>query len=127
MNEPITLTIPADPQMLLVARMALSGYCCQLGADVETLDDVRTLSDEACYCLMHQPCGVSRLIITASPDGARARIRFEAELCPAPPCASPHDPEIARAILASLAADVAMQQEKGAIRAIDVTMHLAPL
>ena len=49
MNDEILLTIPARQSMLLVARMALSGFCAQCGADVDTLDDVRTACDAVSY------------------------------------------------------------------------------
>ncbi len=128
MNDEIRLTIPARPHMLLVARMALSGYICQCGADMDSVEDIRTLSDEACFCLMKQATPAETLTITAARDGAVAHIRFEA-LCGCGPCREepPHDVEIARGILSTLASDVEIFHEKGTVCAIALAMHVGPL
>lgn len=128
MNDEIRLVLPAKETMLLVARMALAGYCCQYGADMDTLDDIRTLSDEACYCLMHQPKPADMLSISAGMEGKLVKIRFEARRQRT--LASndaPHDPEIAHGILSSLASDVQLSHDKGDMHAIEVAVHLGPL
>ena len=128
MRDGITLTIPAKPEMMLVVRMALAGYCGQCGADIDTLDDIRTLSDEACYFLMHQSLTAKHLSIAASKDGNLANIRFEAvydeHMKRRTP---PHDPEIAYGILGTLAAGIRMDTNDGAMNAIEVDVHLGPI
>lgn len=106
MNEEILLTLPAHQSMLLVARMALAGFCAQCGADVDTIDDVRTACDEACYCLMHQPREALKLRVRAGFDGEWISICFEAERGAAVGGAMAHDPEIARGILSLLVSEV---------------------
>ena len=116
MNDAIQLTIPAKPHMMLVARMTLAGYCSQCGADVDTLEDIRTLCDESCYC------------ITASREAEKVRIRFEAVKDAANArCKRLHDPEIARGILGTLAADVELKHDQGDMYAIEVAVYLGPL
>ena len=128
MNDEIRLVLPAKEQMLLVARMALAGYCCQYGADMDTLDDIRTLSDEACYCLMHQPQPADTISISAGMEGQLVKIRFEARRTrKIVPSQTPHDPEIAHGILSSLASDVQLRHDKGDMHAIEVAVHLGPL
>lgn len=128
MNDEIRLIVPAQENMLLVARMALAGYCCQYGADVDTLDDVRTLSDEACYALLHQPQPVEMLSISAGMEGDFVKIRFEAKRAHKVVLQkNPHDPEIAHGILSSLASDVQLRHDKGEMHAIEVAVNLKPL
>lgn len=129
MNDEIRLTVPAKPQMMLVVRMALAGFCSQCGADVDTLDDVRMLADEACYCLMHQSRPVKTLLVTATiMDEQRAHIRFEGrpDLQKTQQDQQP-DLDIARGILNSLASDVQLAHDKGDMCAIEVDVHLGPL
>lgn len=128
MSEEIRLVIPAKSEMLLVARMALAGFCSQLGADVDTLDDVRTLSDEACYCLMHQTHEAKAIIITAVVTENKATIRFEAKQdLKVISVEARHDMEIARGILGTLASDVKLQQNKEQMVTIEVSVHLKPV
>lgn len=128
MRDGIMLTIPAKPEMMLVIRMALAGYCSQCGADIDTLDDIRTLSDEACYFLMHQSMKAKSLSIAASKDGNLASIRFEAvydEYAKGP--VHPHDPEIACGILSTLASDIRMNTDDRAMNIIEVDVNLGPI
>lgn len=128
MRDTIMLTIPAKPEMMLVIRMALAGYCSQCGADIDTLDDIRTLSDEACYFLMHQSLKATKLSIAASKAGNLASIRFEAEFDEhAKGPMYPHDPEIACGILGTLAADIRMNTKDRAMNVIEVDVHLGPI
>lgn len=128
MNDEIRLVLPAKESMLLVARMTLAGYACQYGADMDTLDDIRTLSDEACYCLLHQPQPAEMLSISAGMEKQQMKIRFEAKRTrKLIPTDSPHDPEIAHGILSSLASDVQLCHNKGDMHAIEVAVHLGPL
>lgn len=125
MRDEFRLVIPASEPMLLVARMALAGLCSQYGADADTLDDIRTLSDEACYCLMHQGREADLLHIAARVEGSSAHIHFEAEHRQgAQPPAKRHDPEIARGILRTLATDVQIVNTMNMITAIDVEVNL---
>lgn len=128
MTDEIRLVIPAQEQMLLVARMTLAGYCCQYGADMDTLDDIRTLSDEACYALMHQPQPAETLMISAGMDGPMVKIRFEAKrTLTLRSSAQPHDPDIAQGILSSLASDVQLSHDKGEMHAIEVAVNLSAM
>lgn len=128
MPDKIKLSIPAKTEMLLTARMALAGFYSQYGADIDTLDDIRMLSDEACYCLMHQPIAAHVLCIEASAEGNSAIIRFGATFH-----ASDDEPfslhvsEIARGILKTLASDIRLCTEDSTKNTIEVDVHLGPL
>ena len=128
MLDGMKLMIPAKPEMMLVVRMALAGYCSQCGADIDTLDDIRTLSDEACYFLMHQTMEAKSLSIDASKDGCLASIRFEAAYDGHTNGRTPpHDPEIAYGILGTLATDIRVKTKDGTMNAIEVDVHLGPI
>jgi hypothetical protein len=128
MQDGFTLTIPAKSEMMLVVRMALAGYCSQCGADIDTLDDIRILSDEACYFLMHQSMKAKSLSVSTSKDGNLASIRFEAEYDEhTKERTLPHDPEVACGILSTLAADIRLDTNEGSMSAIEVDVHLGPL
>lgn len=124
MQDQIHLAIPATSQMLLVARMALTGFCCQYGADMDTLDDVRTLSDEACFCLMHQHKQAEALHIHAKMRGLCAHIRFAVSHGEGTAQQGLHDPEIARGILGTLCSSVSLLTDQGVMHAIEVEVNL---
>ncbi len=128
MNDEIRLILPAKDSMMLVVRMALAGYACQNGADVDTIDDIRTMSDEACYALMHQPRHAESISVSAGMEGALCKIRFETKrTLKIIPAEETHDPEIAHGILSSLASDVQVSHDKGDMHAIEVAVYLGPL
>ena len=120
MKDEFLLQIPAKQSMVLVARMALAGFLAQCGADVDTLEDVRTACDEACYYLIHQPRPARQIAVHAEYDGEWARIAFEAEREDGrAACESADDPEIARGILSLLVSDASLEADR-------VTLRLRP-
>ncbi len=44
----VSLSIPADPAFIRLARLVASGYAAQVGATVDEVDDLRTMVDELC-------------------------------------------------------------------------------
>ena len=57
----IMLSLPADKDYVLLARMVLSGLGMLAGMDVGLIDDLRTATNECCDCLLHQPMKAERL------------------------------------------------------------------
>ncbi len=129
MDDEIRLMIPAEARMILVARMALAGYCCQHGADVDTLEDIRMLVDEACYCLLRQSSLAASMTISAATHNDKTRIRFEVKRDPDRQngATQKQDTEIARCILDTLASNVRISQDEGEMYAIEIDVHLEPL
>lgn len=120
MKDEFLLQIPAKQSMVLVARMALAGFMAQCGADVGTLEDVRTACDEACYYLIHQPRPARQIAVHAEYDGEWAHIAFEVEREDGrAACESADDPEIARGILSLLVSDASLEADR-------VTLRLRP-
>ena len=48
----VTLTVPANPAAVRLARLVTTGVAAQLGATIADLDDVRTVVDELCSLLV---------------------------------------------------------------------------
>lgn len=70
------LTLPADKEFVLVARMALSGFGMLAGLDVDLLDDLRTITDECCDCLTHQMVLLQEIQIFATIKDQKLECRF---------------------------------------------------
>ena len=125
MNEEMCLQIPAKQSMMLVARMALSGLCAQFGADLDTLDDIRTACDEACYCLMHQGAGAESLSIRCMSEEPRMRICFTGQRKENEKSEDAGEVvEIARGVLESLVSAVEMRSNEKGLYEIEVLVHL---
>ena len=71
----IFLSLPADREFVLLARMAISGLGMLAGLDVDLIDDLRTATDECCDCLLHQPVKADRLELRARVDAGRLYCR----------------------------------------------------
>jgi hypothetical protein len=66
---PVSLTIPADPASIRLARLVVSGYAAQAGATVDEIDDLRTVVDELCSMLVAHATSVDDLTLRLSSDG----------------------------------------------------------
>ena len=117
MKDEFLLQFPAKQSMVLVARMALAGFMAQCGADVDTLEDVRTACDEACFFLMYQPRPARQITVRAEYDGEWARIAFDAERDEGRAALEGADDlEIARGILSLLVSDAALETDRVTLR-----------
>jgi anti-sigma regulatory factor (Ser/Thr protein kinase) len=50
--EEVTLTMPAQPQLLRVARLAAAGLAGRLGFNFDEIEDVKIAVDELCFALV---------------------------------------------------------------------------
>ncbi len=48
----VTLTVPAQPEFLRVARVTASGLASRLGFGIDDVDDLRLALDELCFALI---------------------------------------------------------------------------
>lgn len=83
-QQNVTLTVPAQPEFLRVARMTASGLASRLGFSIDDIDDLRLALDELCFALVGKgtsdgeltltyTIGTNELTITGSaPSGANA-------------------------------------------------------
>ena len=105
----VLLTMPADREFVLLARMVVSGLGMLAGLDVDLIDDLRTATDECCDCLLHQPVMANRLELRARVEGGRLYCCLNAVRSGGPSDLPVSDLEITRGVLETLMPDVSLQ------------------
>ncbi|NLV58132.1 MAG: hypothetical protein GXY67_05125 [Clostridiales bacterium] len=118
----IQLTLPADMEYALVARLALNGFGLLVGLDVDLLDDLRTVTNECCDCLLHQAVSLREITISAQLRENRLHCRFCAVRGDEPTREELQDMEITRCILESLLPDVELHCDKDGVCCIELSM-----
>ncbi|MDR0396084.1 MAG: hypothetical protein LBH66_02135 [Oscillospiraceae bacterium] len=126
----VELTIPARDDMLLIARMTLSGVCARCGFGLDMLEDARIAADEACYCLTHQRAAADALRMTCSWDRGRLAIAFESIRAenaddPVQTASLGEDAQseaLAKGILETLAASARLHSDERGVYAIHMEM-----
>lgn len=127
-GQEITLRVPGRAEYALVLRLALGGVALLKDLDAGTLDDLRSASDEAVDCLLHQGRQVNWLTLHVHDGGEKLTIRICAEFAPgeAPVPADEDETAISRAVLETLMPQVDMQTaDCGCVQAIALTMKKA--
>ncbi|HNW86380.1 MAG TPA: hypothetical protein PLP25_11560 [Candidatus Limiplasma sp.] len=105
----IMLSLPADKDFVLLARMAVSGLGMLAGLDVDLIDDLRTATDECCDCLLHQPVRADRLELRARVESGRLYCCLNAVRSGGASDLPQSDLEITRGVLETLMPDVSLQ------------------
>ncbi len=127
-RQEITLRVPGQREYALVLRLALGGVALLKDLDAGTLDDLRSASDEAVDCLLHQGREVSFLTLMAEDLGDRLTVRLCAEYADELP-PSPVDEDetaISRAVLETLVPQVDMETcPCGCVQVISLTLKKA--
>ncbi len=122
MDQAIQLTIPADMEHVLVARMALSGFGMLAGLEVDLIDDLRTSTDECCDCLLHQGIVVKEVQICAGVREGRLYCRFCAMRGDQYREESVQDKDITLGILETLLPDVHLHCDEDGVCCIEFSM-----
>ena len=73
-QQEITLRVPGKQEYALVLRLALGGVAILKDLDAGALDDLRSASDEAVDCLLHQGREVSWLTLHVMDGGDKLTI-----------------------------------------------------
>jgi hypothetical protein len=120
----IMLSLPADPEFVLLARMALCGLGMLGGLDVDLIDDVRTATNEVCDCLMHQKIKAERIEITAWLTEKRLHCRFKAIRTDEPLSGAQSDHEVSRCVLETLMPDVTLSSDVNGVGEINFSLPL---
>jgi len=105
----IMLSLPADREYVLLARMALSGLGMLAGMEVGLIDDLRSATDECCDCLLHQPVKAERLELRARIEDGRLYCCLNAVRSGGASDLPPGDMDITRGVLETLMPDVSLQ------------------
>lgn len=70
----MTLTIPAAPEHVRLARLLAGGLAAQCNFNVDEIEDVRIAVDEGCHALIGDRSGVGAITITCAQDEQVLRI-----------------------------------------------------
>ena len=126
-KQEITLRVPGKQEYALVLRLALGGVAILKDLDAGALDDLRSASDEAVDCLLHQGREVSWLTLHACDEGDELTVRICAEFTgEGEPSMDAEGMEISRAVLETLIPEVEMcARDCGCIDAISLTLKKA--
>ena len=118
----IMLSLPADKDYVLIARMVLSGLGMLAGMDVGLIDDLRTATNECCDCLLHQPMKAERLELRARICDGRLYCCLNAVRSGGPSDLPPSDLEITRGVLETLMPDVSLQSDACGVGSIGFSL-----
>lgn len=120
--KPMTLTVPAGQDWIMVLRLAASGVGAVYDLPVDVLEDLGAAVEESCELLLHQDYAAEQwtLQCEARPDGlhvtllARERSpRREQEAA---------DPDIARLIIQTLVKDVSLEGDGTGVHCVRMTL-----
>ena len=120
----VTLSLPADRDFVLLARMVLSGLGMLAGLDVDLIDDLRTATDECCDCLLHQPVRADRLELRARVDEGRLYCCLNAVRSGGESDLPVNDLEITRGVLETLMPDVSLECDACGVGSIGFSLPL---
>ena len=126
-QQEITLRVPGKREYALVLRLALGGVAMLKDLDAGALDDLRSASDEAVDCLLHQGRVVSWLTLHVMDGGDKLTIRICAEFSGEGSLTVDADEaEVSRTVLETLIPEVEMcAKDCGCIEAISLTLKKA--
>ena len=126
-QQEITLRVPGKREYALVLRLALGGVAILKDLDAGALDDLRSASDEALDCLLHQGREVEWLTLYVLDGGDTLTVRICAEYAQGGEFSADEDElEISRAVLETLIPQVEMRaKDCGCLEAISLTLKKA--
>jgi serine/threonine-protein kinase RsbW len=114
----VTLTMPAQPRFLRLARLAVADAGTRAGFTVEDVEDLRLAIDELCGPLMVGDGDITLTLISL--DG-----RVEIEGTGAEPPEPPAYPDIAEAIIDAVVEDHSIVNSNGT-RTFSATKQMTP-
>ncbi len=123
-KQEITLRVPGKKEYALMLRLALGGVAVLKDLDVGALDDLRSASDEAVDCLLHQGREVAYLNLYVMDEGDKLSVRICAEFAgKGEGGMDADDMEVSRAVLETLIPEVQLSaRDCGCLDAITLTL-----
>jgi len=121
----IRLSLPADREYVLLARMAVSGLGMLAGMEVGLIDDLRAATDECFDCLLHQPVKAERLELRARIEDGRLYCCLNAVRGGGASELPPGDLEITRGVLETLMPDVSLLCDACGVGSIGFSLPVA--
>ena len=126
-SDRVELTMPARESMLMLTRMPVAGVLANSSRDFDTLEDAQSAAAEACYCLLQQPVGYTRLSLCLVMDEGEMtlNVRGLEPTMQAQRLESMRKCEdVALCILQSMVDDVQIDAGDGVIRGFTLTRRL---
>jgi anti-sigma regulatory factor (Ser/Thr protein kinase) len=120
----LTLTVPADPDWMLVVRMALGGAGALMGLGIDLVDDLRTAADETCDFLLHQPRKVQCINIACSLKNEAVCTVFTCDFNSECQALGEVDLDVTRGILETLIPIVELEEDGACVRTVSLTLPL---
>ena len=124
LKREITLSLPAEQEFVLLARMALCGLGMLAGLDVGLIDDLRAATDEVCDCLLHQKRIAERIELKAWLTDTRMHCAFKAVHANEQFDGECSDHELSRCVLETLMPDVALINDDCGVGEISFSLPL---
>ena len=108
----IELSLPANRDMMLIARLATAGVVARAGLPLDALDDVKMAVEEACLFLMDRAAAPEDLRLTFDLRTGAIAVRIDGTGAPAAE-APEEELEVVRCILESLvrAVDIRLRED----------------
>lgn len=124
LKHEIMLSLPADREFVLLARMTLCGLGMLGGLDVGLIDDLRAATDEVCDCLLHQAKKAGRIELRAWLTDVRLHCSFKATRTGEAYVGECGDHEVSRCVLETLMPDVALINDDCGVGEISFSLPL---
>lgn len=121
----IDMSLPADRDMMLVARLTASGALARAGLTVDALDDLKMAVEESLGLMMAQLAPPGRIALKFQLGKCRMVFTCEcADGCHTGVAMDETELEVARCILASLVDEAEVLTVDGVVRSIRLTAQL---
>lgn len=125
LKAPVGLSVAADSSMMLVIRLTTAGVIARAGLTVDTMDNLKMATEEACNCLIGQENPPERLSVCFACEDDDLVIRVRADASEAMEGEMDEtELEIVRCILEALCDSVAFDVQSGRIQSIELRKAL---
>ena len=119
---PMTLTVPAREEWVLVLRMAASGVSALFDVPVDVMEDLNTAIEESCELLLHQDYAAETLTLACEPRPDGLHVTLTARERTRRPEEEKADPEIARLIIQTLVWELDLDQDDAGVHCVRMTL-----
>lgn len=116
--KPITLTVPAKKECVLVLRMTAAGICALYDLPIDVMEDLRTAIDESCDLLLHQDYVAETLTLCCETKKEGLYVSITAGKCTGTPCDETVDADIAQLIIGTLVKDVILEKDESGVHGV---------
>ena len=119
---PMTLTVPAGMEWVLVLRMAASGVCALFDVPVDVLEDLGVAIEESCDLLLHQDYTAEALTLECEAWPGCLRVSLTARKGGPRQEEEKADPDIARLLIQTLVRDVTLERDEAGVHGVRMTI-----